>query len=565
MVRVNLQRKSVIGFNACIIAACILIGILGYRSAANGFAVSLQMKAGSNVKSVVEIMADKYPGDWKIENNQLYKGEILINGNEQIVDFLSGICEGHVTIFQNDTRVTTTVKNESGTRSVGTKASEKIISEVLTAGNFYTGSAEVVGKNYQCAYSPIKNNNGQIIGMIFVGLPESSLDHIQNDLIFSIVLTVLVIVLVMGIVSWKLIGKAIEPLTHAVKVMEEIAKGNLSGENLPVMTDDEIGELAESINAMKKNLRGLINGVLKTSEKVAASSQELTASSSQTNEIIQQVAYNANEMTEGAVKQNNTITELQTTVADMRAKMHELHSSAREMAELARVSQEKALDGKEKVSFAIEQIQHIAKQSKESAEVVDNLGKRSKEIETIVDTISDIAEQTNLLALNAAIEAARAGEHGRGFAVVSDEVRKLAEQSGIAAKNISELIQTILNDTNSAIKSMELGTVSVKEGSTSVAATGEAFAAIETQVENLTENIRRSVNYIESVNTASHEISDAMEILHDISKNSTEEIHSVSAATEEGSTAIQEMSESCGQLSKLAQDMQNEVQKFTIS
>ena len=565
MVRVNLQRKSVIGFNACIIAACILIGILGYRSAANGFAVSLQMKAGSNVKSVVEIMADKYPGDWKIENNQLYKGEILINGNEQIVDFLSGICEGHVTIFQNDTRVTTTVKNESGTRSVGTKASEKIISEVLTAGNFYTGSAEVVGKNYQCAYSPIKNNNGQIIGMIFVGLPESSLDHIQNDLIFSIVLTVLVIVLVMGIVSWKLIGKAIEPLTHAVKVMEEIAKGNLSGENLPVMTDDEIGELAESINAMKKNLRGLINGVLKTSEKVAASSQELTASSSQTNEIIQQVAYNANEMTEGAVKQNNTINELQTTVADMRAKMHELHSSAREMAELARVSQEKALDGKEKVSFAIEQIQHIAKQSKESAEVVDNLGKRSKEIETIVDTISDIAEQTNLLALNAAIEAARAGEHGRGFAVVSDEVRKLAEQSGIAAKNISELIQTILNDTNSAIKSMELGTVSVKEGSTSVAATGEAFAAIETQVENLTENIRRSVNYIESVNTASHEISDAMEILHDISKNSTEEIHSVSAATEEGSTAIQEMSESCGQLSKLAQDMQNEVQKFTIS
>ena len=122
----NLQKKAVIGFNACIIVACIVIGILGYRSAADGFAISLQMKAGSNVKSVVEILDNKYSGDWKIEGGQLFKGEMLINGNEKIVDFLSGVCEGHVTIFQNDTRVTTTVKNDSGARSTGTKASEKI-------------------------------------------------------------------------------------------------------------------------------------------------------------------------------------------------------------------------------------------------------------------------------------------------------------------------------------------------------------------------------------------------------------------------------------------------------
>ena len=560
----NLQKKAVIGFNACIILACVVIGILGYKSAAGGFAVSLQLNAQSNVKSVVEILDGKYPGDWIIKDNQLYKGENLINGNEHIVDFLSEVCEGHVTIFQNDTRVSTTVKGESGQRSIGTKASEKIIAEVLTAGKFYKGSAEVVGKNYQCAYSPIKDNGGKIIGMIFVGLPESSLDHIQNNLIFSIVVTILVIILVMGFVSWKFIGKALEPLTYVIKIMEEIAAGNLSGKNLAVTTDDEIGNLAKSINAMKKNLHGLISGVSKTSERVAASSQELSASSSQTDEIIQQVAYNANEMTEGAIKQSNTVNDLQKTVDNMREKMHELHASAKEMGELAKVSQEKALDGKEKVSFAIQQIQQIAKQSQASAEVVDNLGKRSKEIETIVDTISAIAEQTNLLALNAAIEAARAGEHGRGFAVVSDEVRKLAEQSGLAAKNISELIQSILDDTDSAIKSMELGQAGVKEGSASVAATGEAFAAIETQVENLTENIQRSVAYIESVNTASHEISDAMEILQEISKNSTEEIHSVSAATEEGSTAISEMSEACNKLAELAQDMQNEVKKFRM-
>ena len=557
----NLQKKAVIGFNAGIIFACILIGILGYRSAANGFAISLQMKAESNVKSVVEIMNTKYLGDWQIINNQLYKGDTLINNNDSIVDDLGEMCEGHVTFFQGDTRVATTVKN-NGQRMTNTKASEKIIAEVLTAGNFFKGSAEVVGENYQCAYSPIKNNSGQIIGMVFVGLPESSLDHVHRDFIFSIVMAIAIIILVLGILSWKVIGKSIESLEEVVFVADNIASGNLNGENLKITANDEIGELATAINKMQNELRELISGVYKSSEKVAASSEELTASSAQTNEIIQQVAQNANEMNEGAIKQHDTVNDLQVTVDDMRVKMHELHASAKEMGELAKVTQDKALDGKEKVAFAIEKIQQIAEQSRTSAEVVDNLGKRSQEIETIVDTISDIAAQTNLLALNAAIEAARAGEHGRGFAVVSDEVRKLAEQSATAAQNISELIAKILDDTNSAIKSMELGAVGVKEGSQSVSATGEAFALIEEQVENLNANIQKSVDYIESVNTASHVISDAMSILQDISKKSTEEIHSVSAATEEGSTAIQEMSEASEKLSELAQEMQNEVLKF---
>ena len=557
----NLQKKAVIGFNAGIIFACILIGILGYRSAADGFAISLQLKAESNVKSVVEIMDTKYIGDWQIKNNQLYKGDALINNNDEIADYLGEMCEGHVTFFQGDTRIATTVKN-NGQRMINTKASEKIISEVLTAGNFFTGSAEVVGENYQCAYLPIKNNSGQIIGMIFVGLPESSLDHVHRDFIFSILMAIAIIILVFGALSWKFIGKSIESLEKVVFVADDIAGGNLRGENLKITENDEIGELATAINKMQNELRELIGDIYKSSEKVASSSEELTASSAQTNEIIQQVAQNASEMNEGAIKQHATVNDLQATVDDMRKVMHELHASAREMGESAKVTQDKAMDGKAKVSFAIEKIQQIAEQSKRSAEVVDNLGKRSKEIETIVDTISDIAAQTNLLALNAAIEAARAGEHGRGFALVSDEVRKSAEQSATAAQNISELIAKILDDTNSAIKSMELGAVGVNEGSQSVSATGEAFALIEEQVENLNKNIQKSIDYIESVNTASHTISDAMGVLQEISNKSTEKIHSVSSATQEGSTAIHEMSEASEKLSELAQDMQNEVLKF---
>ena len=156
----SLQKKAVLYFNCAVIAACVLIGFLGYRSATGAFAVPLQMKALSNVKSVDEIMNEKFAGDWQIINGRLFKGEVAMNDNSEIVDFLGEICDGHVTIFQNDTRVATTVKNEGGQRLTGTKASEKIIAEVLTAGKIFSGSAEVVGATYQCAYLPIKDNGG---------------------------------------------------------------------------------------------------------------------------------------------------------------------------------------------------------------------------------------------------------------------------------------------------------------------------------------------------------------------------------------------------------------------
>ncbi len=206
----------------------------------------------------------------------------------------------------------------------------------------------------------------------------------------------------------------------------------------------------------------------------------------------------------------------------------------------------------------------LHEQVNKSAEVVGNLGNRSKEIGTIVDTISAISDQTNLLALNAAIEAARAGEHGRGFAVVADEVRKLAEQSSEAAKNISELINTIQQDTISAVESIELGNKSVRDGSDSVIATGDAFKAIEEQVDNLNQNIKNSISHINSVNSTNQEILQSIEEVHQFSQKSTQEAQNVSEATQQQSATMHEMSDFSNQLAELAQQLQNEVQKFNI-
>ena len=561
----NLQTKAVVSFNVIIVLVCICMGILGYRSADNGFGVSLQSKASSNVKSLLEIIEFRYPGEWHVENgSELFKGDVKINGNDKMVDSLGEVCEGHVTIFHNDTRIATTVKKADGQRSVGTKASEKVINEVLKNGKSYTGLAEVVGQDYHSAYAPIKNSTGNVIGMLFVGLPASSLDHIQNDFIFSIVVTIAIIIVVLGIGSWILIGREMKKLDAVANSLEKVAGGDLKIADLPVTSQDEIGILSHGLNEMKSKLRKLLVNVANSSEQVAASAEELTASTMQVSETTEQAASNAMQMTEGASKQAQTINNLENIINDMREKMHELHASANSMSEVAKASHESALEGKHKVEFAVAQIKNIADQVNKSAEVVGELGKRSDEIGKIVDTIAAIADQTNLLALNAAIEAARAGEHGRGFAVVAEEVRKLAEQSSIAAKNISELITTIQQDTSSAVESIELGNKGIHEGSSSVMATGDAFKAIEEQVDKLNANVHRSISHIEAVNTTSHDILDAIEIVQNISQQSTEEAQTVSAAAQQQAATIHEMSDASSKLSELAQQLQNEVHKFKI-
>lgn len=558
----KLQTKAVLGINAFIVIACLCMGILGYRSAAEGFAKSLQMKADSNVKSIQEIMDDRYPGDWHLENGVLFKGKQKIEDSTEVVDALGNMMGGHVTFFKGNMRVATTVQTE-GKRSVGTPASEEVQAVVLKQGQNYTGSANVLGESYESAYRPLKGAGGEIIGMVFVGLSVHELDDIQNKFIMSTIIAILIIEALMGITGWWMIGKSLRPLQQVVGAMHEIADGDLRGNPL-AESADEIGELAASANVMRDKLRHLLVGVSKSTDSVTESAEMLKEQAEQTRLSIQQVAESAVHLADGTTEQVTIVTDLQENTERMRQHMHELHSGAKVMAEAAQQSQEKAAGGRKTVGQAVAQIKNIAEQVNASADVVDTLGKRSSEIGTIVETISNIADQTNLLALNAAIEAARAGDAGRGFAVVAEEVRKLAEQSSNAAQNITSLINAIQKDTDRAVASISEGNQSVNEGAAIVTATGEAFQLIEEQVETLNKTVENSIAAIETLNTVSHEIADSMDKVMDSSRIATDEAQNVSAATEEQAATMHEISDANNNLAQMAKTLSAEVKKFKV-
>jgi len=199
-----------------------------------------------------------------------------------------------------------------------------------------------------------------------------------------------------------------------------------------------------------------------------------------------------------------------------------------------------------------------------SAEVVTKLGERSKEIGQIVVTISGIAGQTNLLALNAAIEAARAGEQGRGFAVVAEEVRKLAEQSQEAAKQIANLISEIQSETDNAVVAMNEGAREVKVGADVVNNAGKAFKEIVSLISEVSTQIREISAAIQQMASGSQQIVAAVRDIDRISKDAAGQTQTVSAATEEQSASMEEIAAASQALAKMAEDLQSAVRKFRV-
>ena len=237
---------------------------------------------------------------------------------------------------------------------------------------------------------------------------------------------------------------------------------------------------------------------------------------------------------------------------------------ATKAADQGREAADVARDGGKTLEQAISQIKSIERSTLESTRVVTALGERSAAIGQIVDTISSIAEQTNLLALNAAIEAARAGEHGRGFAVVADEVRKLAESSQEAAQEIAGLIQETRKDTENAVSGMQAGSEEVRIGTQNIISMGEAFRRIIEIVGQVSAQVQGISSSISSMAENGSEIVGHIQTIEGSSRSAAEDAETVSAATEEQTASVQEIANASNSLAKMAGELQAQVRKFKV-
>lgn len=433
------------------------------------------------------------------------------------------------------------------------------ITKAISGKSGSTTAMDTKGAEALTVFAPISAYNWGIITY----LPTKEL---QSTIISSLFITLffsLLAVLCAGITAF-FIGRSItRPLQELAHHAGQLAQGDLTGK-ITATGALEINQLSEALTKMQINFKQIIKNIVVTSEQVAASSEELTAGAEQSAQAAAQVADSITQVSVATDKQLSSTSEATVIVTQMSSNIQHIADQANMVSTTSDQTAHAANDGGKAVNIAIEQMSHIEQSVISSAQVVTILGERSKEIGQIVDTIAGIAGQTNLLALNAAIEAARAGEQGRGFAVVADEVRKLAEQSHDAAKQISTLITDIQNETSKAVQAMNNGTEEVKKGTEVVNNAGQSFRKISQAVEQMSGQIRQISGAIQEIASGSQTIVTTIQDINNISKDTSLQTQMVSATTQEQSATMEEITHSSHSLAKMAEELQTAVYKFKM-
>ena len=380
--------------------------------------------------------------------------------------------------------------------------------------------------------------------------------------IFRKMLLVIIIAFIIGAALVYLIIRSIfQPLKNMREKAITISKGDLT-EPIPVTSTDEIGQLGNAFNDMQQNLKKLVQKIEENAEQVASSSEQLSASSEQTSSATEQVAAAIQQVAGSAEKQTHGADETVQSLSEVAAGVTQVATRSAHVAELAQHAIMQAEEGEMAVTNTVKQMHSIHESVTESDAMIQSLYERSKEVSAILDVITQIANQTNLLALNAAIEAARAGEHGKGFAVVADEVRKLAEQSQKSAGEIMEIVQGIQRDTENSVHIMARVTDDVQAGVQVSNEAIEKFNQILQGTKEITPQMQEVSATAQQMSAAVQQVTAANHELAGIAKENAAASQEVAASTEEQLASMEEISSSARSLSSMADELKRLIAVF---
>jgi len=382
----------------------------------------------------------------------------------------------------------------------------------------------------------------------------------QRTQVLWIVILAAILATYLFVAFWLAVRRSLASMRATVS---KVGKGDLTAA-VEASSRDELGAMARDFEAMLASIRTMVGTVAQSARELDNASKEMARSAEEAGGAVGEIASAVGEVAEGAERQVRTVDEAKSATAEMVATASSGAENAVDTAAAAREARELSERGVSAVESASEAMRAVRDTSSLVTEAIRDLGEKSTRIGGIVETITRIAEQTNLLALNAAIEAARAGEHGRGFAVVADEVRKLAEESQEAAASIAQLIEEIQAETRRTVTIVEEGAQRTEDGVATVDNARTSFLAIGSRVEDVSARVELIAAAIQQLAASSERLRTGIDEVASVAEQSSAVAEQVSASTEETSASAQEIAGAAQQLSQTAGELDTLVNRFTL-
>jgi len=413
-------------------------------------------------------------------------------------------------------------------------------------------------------YSPIPYTPNWSLG---VSIPQSDLLIHAKSLAKTMIVSIAIIIALLIVASFFFAGTIASPIITVTKHLEYLAKGDFSIEypDKIINRNDELGLLGQSMKNMQDSIGMMIKQVAHTSDKLNTQGSNLREISNETKLGTEQIASTTQEMAVGAEEQANSSSKIAQALVNLNTLIEQANHRGLELNKSSELVLNTAIDGNKKMKKSVEEMNIINDIIKQSVSKVKGLEQKSQNISKLVQVINEIANQTNLLALNAAIEAARAGEAGKGFAVVADEVRKLAVQVESSITEITNIVDGIQNESKETVQSLETGYKQVVNGSEQVKITGESFHNITNEVTGMADKIQQVSNYLKEINISSNDINNAVDQVVATAEQSSAGIEETSASIEELDSSMEIVAQNADSLSILAKELKAMVSNFKTS
>ncbi len=544
----NKEKSSSIAIKILIL---VLLPLVLFGIISSGICYSTQKKLAyklisQELRTVAYDVSEQFclyaNGNYTCVNGKFSKGDKVLTENYDIIDKVKETSDINVTLFWKSKRMLTTLVNDEGERIVGTELEKKIADQVLGGKEYYNSDMRIADSRYCGYYIPLKQQDGSIVGIIFTGKAKTEVDADVWKNVKSLLISIGLILMVVVVVAFVFARRMLQGLLHAIECLDKVASNDLTFEIQKRLfkQNDEIGKMVRAIEKLVHSIKNMVINIKNTSAKLNEGAEVFDYSITQIRETMMDIDTAVGEVANSAITQADQTFDANAKVSSMAKELKDtvesikgLNGSCKKMKEYSNTAEK-----------TMSELEDISKLTKESVKIVheqtDLTNQSALAIQTATELIADIADQTSLLSLNASIEAARAGEEGKGFAVVAEEIRILAEQSRDSTVKIAEIINDLIDNSNTSVKTMLEVTDNVDKQNDKFFVSRDMFQHLNSEIVEVSEAAG-------SINDKIHILNELVDSIATVVENLARLAEDNAARTEETTASINELKENINQ------------------